>query len=70
MNSLVLPIVIPLLTAAILLLAPRRPRAPAVDFVRRLIGMAASAVSLFVASSRKESLSCRQAAGRRRSVSL
>ena len=47
MNSLVLPIVTPLLTAAILLLAPRRPRLQRwISFVGSL-GMAASAVSLF-----------------------
>jgi multicomponent Na+:H+ antiporter subunit D len=48
MNSLVLPIIIPLLTASILLLAPRVPRFQRwISFVGSL-AMAASAVSVFV----------------------
>ena len=70
MNALVLPIVTPLLTAAILLLAPRQPKLQRwISFVGSL-GMAASALSLFIRVQQEGSSSCRRADGRRRSVLL
>jgi multicomponent Na+:H+ antiporter subunit D len=62
MNLLVLPIIIPLLTAAILLLAPRRPKLQRwISFVGSL-GMAAAAVFLFI-HVKDEGIMVLQAAG-------
>ena len=70
MNALVLPIVTPLLTAAILLLAPRRPR------LQRWISFAGSLawllrpLSLFIRVQQEGIIVLQAGGGRRRSASL